>query len=152
MPLPPARYTSRTFTLATAPAYEVALVHGNWKRHQRFWTIAYGQRPVSVWNVSCDGSLAGAVLLAKELDGIPLASWDLFEPPPGVKLFSPTDPLWARRRHRRARQALLRLYSHRTDESARPCSRLVLSGHARFGSACVGFTTSPTVVRASLPG
>ena len=107
MPLPPARYSSRNFTLAYEPTREVALVHGIWRRHERFWLIGYGQQKVNSNAIDFDESLADAMLLARELDGVPLASWELYEPPAGVKLFIATDPRWVRRRHRRARQDFL---------------------------------------------
>ena len=108
MPLPPARYSDRNFTLAYEPSHEIALVHGILRRHEWFWLIGYGHQEIHS-NCHAPGSLACALLMARELDAVSLASWNLYEPPVGVKLFTATDPHWVRRRHRRARQDFLRL-------------------------------------------
>ena len=86
----------------------MALVHYVGRRKQGFALV----RCESDWkDVHWSGfqGLAEALLMAREREDVPLAAWDLYEPPRGVKLFLPTDPRWVRRRHRVVRKELLSL-------------------------------------------
>ena len=116
---PPPRFSRRAFTLAyvtgvvgdsaaNAPVPRLVLVHQVGRRRQSFDLGACD----TAWRVhrwrGFDG-LTECLLMARECENVPLAAWELYEPPRGVKLYARTDPRWVRRRHRIVREEFMSL-------------------------------------------
>jgi len=114
---PPARFSQRNFTLAYSPEHAAALVHGVWRSREHFWIARYDPSKPNL-HLSTIDTMSHALLMAREIGNISLASWDLYEPPRGVKLFSDLDPRWVKRRHRRRRLEFLQIRS-----TVRPSNR-----------------------------
>src|SRR5438105_4087246 len=108
MSLPPARTTSRNFTLAYSPVHRIALVHGIYRRGVHFWLFRY-EPTMPMLHFPASAHLGSVLLVARECENVALASWELYEPPRGVKLFAATDPRWVCKRHRQARAEFLAL-------------------------------------------
>jgi hypothetical protein len=103
---PPARFSPRQFTLAYTRDGRFGLSHLVGYRVQKFFLLRF-ESGWRVLHATSYGSLAEALLIAREGAGVPLATWELYEPDRGVKLFLKTDRRWVRKRHRRVRQEFL---------------------------------------------
>ena len=118
--LPPARwYSPRDVTLAYVGDRRVALVHRVGRQTQWFAVARCGADWKDFRWSGFDG-LATCLLMMREREDVPLAAWELYEPPRGVKLYARTDPRWVRRRHRLVREEFMSLR-----HAVRPSNRLL---------------------------
>ncbi len=87
------RFLLGHYVLRSGETFGIVQCNDNWKPASSKWY----------------GSMSVALLFARELYGIPLAAWNLFEPPRSARLFSEKDSRWVRRRHSQARKSFLNL-------------------------------------------